>query len=214
MARIRDAAGCVAKEDRTLVPITLAEHGSVFVIFRKEAGKPSGSDQQAEASEQLTECKGPWKVRFDPRWGGPAEADFPELVSWTDRPEPGIRYYSGTASYVTTLKLPAGLKGELTLDLGDVREIAEVYLNGKSYGVIWAKPYKAWIPAKDLKETNELKIEVVNFWPNRLIGDQQLPPQQRLTRTNIRAFKKDSPLTPSGLIGPVRLLGTKATDAE
>ena len=52
---------------------------------------------------------------------------------------------------------------------------------------------------------NRLEIRVTNLWPNRLIGDQQLPPEQRRTRTNIRKYKKDSPLLPSGLLGPVKL---------
>jgi hypothetical protein len=56
-----------------------------------------------------------------------------------------------------------------------------------------------------VKETgNVLEIEVINLWPNRLIGDAALPAGQRLTHTNI-VFKSDAPLLPSGLLGPVTI---------
>jgi hypothetical protein len=90
--------------------------------------------------------------------------------------------------------------------LGDVKELAEVRLNGKNLGVLWAKPFRVDITDAVRPQNNQLEIEVVNFWPNRIIGDESLPPDKRLTRTNIRKLTKDTPLMPSGLLGPVQVL--------
>jgi hypothetical protein len=93
----------------------------------------------------------------------------------------------------------------LELDLGEVRELARVRLNGRDLGVLWKKPFR--VPASSAVRAgeNHIEIDVTNFWPNRLIGDQRLPPEQRLTHTNITKFRADSPLLPSGLLGPVLL---------
>ncbi len=143
----------------------------------------------------------PWTVTFTPGWGAPAEATFDKLLSWTENANPGIRYYSGTARYSTNIDLPAAR--DYQLDLGEVREIAEVWLNGKPQGILWKKPFQVTVPAK--AGSNTLEIEVVNLWPNRLIGDQQVPPEKRFTKTNITKFTANSPLLPSGLLGPVTL---------
>jgi hypothetical protein len=84
--------------------------------------------------------------------------------------------------------------------------LAELRLNGKNLGVLWAPPFRVDISAVAKPSGNQLEVEVVNFWPNRLIGDEALPPAQRLTRTNVRKFTKDTPLMESGLLGPVRLM--------
>jgi hypothetical protein len=93
----------------------------------------------------------------------------------------------------------------LWLDLGEVREIAEVWLNGKPLGVLWKKPFEVELSAAARAGSNDLEIAVTNLWPNRLIGDRQLPPEKRLTSTNITKFTASSPLMPSGLLGPVGL---------
>jgi hypothetical protein len=154
------------------------------------------------------EIPGPWTVRFDPNWGGPARVQFPQLVSWTQRPEAGIKFYSGTARYETSFDLPTSLRTTtepLVLDLGNLRELAEIRLNGKNLGILWAPPFAVDITDAVQPTGNRLEIDVVNFWPNRLIGDQSLPPEKRLTRTNIRKFTKDTPLIESGLLGPVTI---------
>jgi hypothetical protein len=128
------------------------------------------------------------------------------LASWTTRSEPGIKFYSGTATYRKTFELPSAAKGQsLWLDLGTVRELAEVKVNGQSCGVVWAPPFRVEISRALKPGANQLDIEVVNFWPNRIIGDQSLPEAQRFTRTNIRKLTADTPLITSGLLGPVRL---------
>jgi hypothetical protein len=146
---------------------------------------------------------GPWTVTFTPGWGAPAQAIFDKLLSWSEHTDPGIRYYSGTARYTTRVDL--GAARQWTLDLGDVREIAEVWLNGRPLGILWKQPFTVKLGSAAHAGSNELAIEVVNLWPNRLIGDQQLPPEKRFTHTNITKFTAASPLMSSGLLGPVLL---------
>jgi hypothetical protein len=96
-------------DGRILLPLQFAPRGSLFVVFRKpllpgQRGTASGNFPNLSPFQEI---KGPWKVAFDPKWGGPASVDFPELVDWTRRPEDGIRYYSGKAVYQKTFELPA-----------------------------------------------------------------------------------------------------------
>jgi hypothetical protein len=142
-----------------------------------------------------------------PAWGGPAAVEFKELVSWTDRPEEGIRFYSGTATYRTTVAVPDALRGRrLALDLGEVRELAEVRLNERSLGVVWSPPFRVDLADALRPGENTVEIDVVNFWPNRIIGDAGLPESRRRTRTNVRTLTRDTPLMRSGLMGPVQLV--------
>jgi hypothetical protein len=183
----------------------------MFVVFRKPVTRPAvaavqGNFPNFSSPQEIT---GSWTVQFDPKWGGPESAVFEQLVSWTQRPEEGIKYFSGTATYRKTFDLPETLRRpgqHLTLDLGDVKNLAEVRLNGKNLGILWAPPFRVDVTDVIKPTGNSLEIEVVNFWPNRIIGDQSLPPEKRLTRTNIRKLTKDTPLMDSGLLGPVRVL--------
>ncbi len=143
-------------------------------------------------------------MTFDPKWGGPQSVQFDRLASWTSRSEEGIRYYSGTATYRTTFDRPAG-KGRLAVDLGQVANIAEVRLNGKNLGIAWAPPFRLDITDAVKPSGNQLEIDVVNTWYNRLILDQSLPPEKRLTRTNVQLPKGAKPQE-SGLLGPVRIM--------
>ena len=151
---------------------------------------------------------GPWNVTFDPTWGGPKEpVAFPALTDWTARPEPGIRHYSGTATYRTTFDAPSGWKpGEpLQIDLGMVHDVADVLVNGKLAGTAWTAPYA--VTASNVKgKGNVLEVRVTNLWPNRLIYDAGLPEAERLTHTNINPYKPGDPLLPSGLLGPVQVM--------
>jgi hypothetical protein len=197
-----------AGEGTTKVPLALPPCGSMFVIFRGQAEPTAGPSVVPEPPEVAT-LAGPWSVRFDPAWGGPAQAvAFDSLVDWTTRPEPGIRHYSGTAIYQKQWDWNgAAGAGGLVLDLGALRELAEVKLNGRSLGIVWSPPFRVAIPAGVLKPgANQLEIAVVNFWPNRIIGDASLPEKQRLTRTNVRKLTAKTVLMPSGLLGPVRVL--------
>ncbi|HEX4119745.1 MAG TPA: glycosyl hydrolase [Verrucomicrobiae bacterium] len=194
------------KDGRTILPLHFNPCGSIFVIFRQPAAAhPSTTPRNWPELEQISELTGPWKVQFDPHWGGPASATFDNLESWTRRRESGIKYYSGTAIYRKTFTLPSLASQKIFLDLGDVRELAEIKVNGKSCGIVWTPPFRADITAAVRPGENSLEIEVVNFWPNRIIGDHFLPFDKRFTRTNVRQLRKSTPLMESGLLGPVRL---------
>jgi len=131
---------------------------------------------------------------------------FDRLEDWTERPEEGIKYYSGTATYRKKFDKPRGTTGKrLYLNLGKVNYIAEVRLNGKNLGVVWCAPWRVEVTEGMRARDNELEIDVANLWPNRLIGDAGLPPEKRLTKTNVRTYKAGSPLLPSGLLGPLKL---------
>jgi hypothetical protein len=200
------------KGGRTFVPLDFAPCGSWFVVFREPvAGHPAVAKTNATELKPLQEISGAWTVHFDPKWGGPETAQFDSLVSWPERPEPGIKFYSGTAVYGKSFALPAESRitnheSRLFLDLGDVRELAEVKVNGKSCGIVWCPPWRVDVTDAVKSGENKLQIEVVNFWPNRLIGDASLPKAQRLTQTNIRKLTAKTPLEPAGLFGPVKLM--------
>ena len=207
---------CVAKAFRqnggvTELPLSFEPYGALFVIF----GKAISQDTKGPAETNHPEYKemfalgGGWNVAFDPAWGGPESVQFNTLASWTERPEQGIRHYSGTAKYTKNFDIPQELLqtcDTLALDLGEVREMAEVKLNGQALGVLWSRPFRVDIKQAAKAGENLLEIGVVNNWPNRLIGDAGLPVEARRTKTNITKYKADTPLITSGLLGPVRIL--------
>ena len=148
---------------------------------------------------------GPWMLAFTPGWGAPAEVRMDKLASWSDSSDEGVRHFSGTGAYTTEFVLPGPIaKGaRVVLDLGEVRETARVWVNGKEMGVAWKRPFIVDVTAAAVAGKNSLKVQVTNLWPNRIIGDQSLPEGKRFTHTNITKFTKDSPLMTSGLLGPV-----------
>ena len=207
-------------DGRTEVPLALPAFGSGFVVFRKARIVPSLRPQNFPVPEPLLAIAGPWQVSFDSAWfypdnGTQGNVVFEKLADWTTRPEPAIRYFSGAAVYRTQFDLPATVPADrktLSISLGEVHEMARVKINGRELGVVWCPPWSIEIPPGILaKANNRLEIEVVNLWPNRLIGDAKLPEVQRRTRTNITKFEnpKNDPhyttLLPSGLPGPVTL---------
>ncbi len=198
-------------DGRMALPLEFAPCGSWFVVFREPAEKhPATRQSNTMQLVPLSELTGTWSVTFDRTWGGPGSVEFADLVSWTDRDEPGIKFYSGSAVYHKTFELPDASQSladsrRLWLDLGRVRELAEVKVNGRSCGIVWSPPFRVDISNAVRSGVNQLEIEVVNFWPNRIIGDAALPREKHLTRTNIRKLTKDTKLMESGLFGPVTL---------
>jgi hypothetical protein len=174
---------------------------------------------------------GPWTLNFPPDWGAPASVTLDKLISWTESTNNGVRYFSGTATYEKEIEISADRLSagrELWLDLGAVKDFAEVSLNGHDYGVLWKPPFRVNVTAAAKAGANELRVKVTNLWPNRLIGDEQLPsdrewdgkqlaawpqwlldgkpsPTGRLTFTTWHHWTKDSALLESGLLGPVML---------
>jgi hypothetical protein len=193
--------------DRTQVSLRFEPYQSFFVVFRKSARGVNEEDRgpNFHELEQVAELAGPWNVAFDPKWSGPKKVVFEKLDDWTKRPEQGIKFYSGTAVYrkkFDLANLPSLGKKPIYLDLGTVNYVARVRLNGRDLGIVWTAPWRVDISGVVKKKGNELEIEVVNTWLNRLVGDAQLPPEKRLGKTNA-AYPPNQPLMPSGLLGPV-----------
>jgi hypothetical protein len=186
------------QKDRSHVSLELPAYGSAFVIFRKSAGNA----HVPAAFTLLQELRGPWHIAFQPGRGVDNPVVQSSLSSWSD--DPALRYFSGVATYTTQFDLPASALqngARLTLDLGDVREVAEVSLNGKKLGTAWTKPFALELSGARAG-ANQLSIRVANLWVNRLIGDAQAGAQKH-SFTTIPAYRADAPLRPSGLLGPV-----------
>ncbi|MDP4238174.1 MAG: glycosyl hydrolase [Bacteroidota bacterium] len=191
----------------TSVPLKLAPYESVFIVFRKQAGQSSKNNIEANYPTPiiLTDMKGPWTVQFDSLQRGPSEPIvFNVLQDWSTSTDERIKYYSGTAFYKTSFNLKEVIINKrVIINLGEVTAMAKISVNGVFAGGVWTAPYSLDITSLVKKGTNELKIEVVNTWLNRLIGDLKLPEDQRKTWCSINPYTTNSPLQKSGLIGPV-----------
>jgi hypothetical protein len=152
--------------------------------------------------------KGPWVILFPRGWGAPDSIQINELVSWTKFKNRGIKYFSGTAVYQTDFSIEKDILRKDTkcyIDLGVVKELAELTINEQALPTLWKPPFLADITPWIRSGKNHLEIKVTNLWPNRLIGDQWLEKKDRFTFTNIGKFTKDTPLLESGLLGPVKI---------
>lgn len=199
----------------TMVPIKLAPYESAFIVFRDRAESSNITNiiNNYPEPEIIEELKGPWSVTFDPLFRGPTEpVIFETLHDWTTSANQSIKYYSGTAKYrcnFSTSEVKDGLIVEV--DLGNLTSMAKVYVNGNYAGGVWTFPYKLDITDFVISGKNELVIEVVNNWMNRLIGDQNLPENQRETWCFVNPYNAQSNLQPSGLFGPVKIQSKKFT---
>ncbi len=193
---------------RTEIRIRLEASESGFVVFRKPAADTSRKrGANFPPYETIATLATRWEISFDPKWGGPEQIVFSALEDWSKRPEPGIRYYSGKAIYKTDFDCDQR-DDHLRhfLSLGQVANIASVKINGRDLGILWCKPWRIAIPAGLLQPRgNSLEIMVANLWINRLIGDSQLPENQRFTRVTSSSCHPGDPLLESGLLGPVVL---------
>ena len=223
--------------------LSLAADGKLQLLAAEagtyEATTRSGWNGKVEVPRlpRPPEVSGPWEVRFPPNLGAPAQTLLPQLISWSRHSDPGIKYFSGQATYRKVLKLGPDLLSphrRLYLDLGKVQVIAQVRVNGHDLGVLWKPPFTVELTGSARVGDNELEIKVTNLWPNRLIGDEQLPddcqwgprdpaqgaplaawpgwllegkrsPTGRIAFSTWKHWFRDSPLLESGLLGPVTL---------
>jgi hypothetical protein len=193
---------------RTAVPLHLDPYETVFVVFRKPAASPSRTlPQRAETAVGTIE--GAWDVSFEPNRGAPVKITLANLSSWSENTDEGVRYFSGHGTYNKTIDAKADWfrpGGQMWLDLGDVKNIAEVTVNGKSLGIAWKAPYRVNVTSALRPGPNKVEIRVANLWVNRLIGDQQPNATKKYTFTAHNPYKATSPLLPSGLLGPVQVV--------
>lgn len=196
-------------DGRTNVTLPLDRFGSVFVVFRQPAQTTSQIIPPVKI-QTLMEITGPWKVDFQPERGAPASVIFENLQDFRESNDPGIRYFSGIASYSKEIQIPGELEGDksLWIDLGLVYNLAEVWVNGKLAGTAWKPPYRVEIGNLVKEGANKIEIRSVNLWVNRLIGDAQPGVENKITLTTRNFYRADSPLVPSGLLGPVKITGS------
>jgi hypothetical protein len=199
---------------RTSIRLQLPANGSCFIIFNTRSRQLP--DYPNSTGSSPVELKGPWSVSFPEKWGAPPSVEFNDLISWTDHPNDGVKYFSGTATYIKSLNISKEAidqKRPITLDLGNVLDVAEVFVNSKSAGTIWTKPFRVDIQDYVKEGRNDLQIKVANMWINRLAGDMLLPPDKRFCRTNQPFVTKDRTawgdetfrIQKAGLIGPVTI---------
>lgn len=187
-------------------------------LYSLEKSRGAAAELRVENVPAPQEIPGPWPVSFSEGWGAPPLKIFDGLQDWTEDPEEGIKYFSGTASYDKIISIPENLltpDKKIYLDLGKVGEVAEVSLNGKYLGVLWKEPFRIDITCAAQKGRNKLQIKVTNLWVNRLAGDMKLPENKRFAKTNQRPYETSGgedrhwrPLE-SGLMGPVRIITAK-----
>jgi hypothetical protein len=228
-AMVVDTTPRTAISTATGAPVLTAWRPGTYVA-QTSAGRALRAEVRA-VPEPL-EVPGAWKLTFPPDLGAPATATFDKLISWSDSDVTGIRYFSGTATYDKDFQVPAALLGAgkaLLLDLGDVQVMAHVWLNDTDLGIHWKPPFTLDISRLAKPGANHLRVEVTNLWPNRMIGDEQLPEDAsyggggnlqawpdwmlqnkprtsgRYTLATWKHYRADSPLLPSGLLGPVAL---------
>ncbi len=220
------------QKGKMIIPLQFESHESYFIVFDKTVkvkSTNSNADKNFATLETLFEVKSPWNLSFDTKWGGPANIVFDKLQDWTTRPEEGIKYYSGIATYKNKFTLSSNVnqnkKNDIYIDLGEVNNLARVRINGKDLGVVWTVPFRVKITDAVVTGENLLEVEVANLWPNRLIGDEQKPDDGivngqwpewllngtartsgRYTFTTFKHYNKDAELLKSGLLGPVKLL--------
>jgi hypothetical protein len=209
-----------ARDGRIELRLRLEPYGSAFLVFREAADTSPAASEKMDADapsaradsshlRQRISIAGPWEVGFPDGMGAPASILIEDLVSWTEHRDEKVKYYSGTAVYKNAFQSPANLTEAtaIWLDLGQVKEMARVLVNGKEAGILWKPPFKTDIRAHLQPGENTLEVHVVNTWTNRLIGDLFLPEEERHTWTNCcPPLSRESKLMESGLLGPVTLL--------
>ena len=222
-------------DGRTTVPLHFEPLQALFVVLR-DGPPPPISGVNFPALKPVMTVEGPWNVTFDAAWVKPLPTAvepgskevsliMAQLTDWVKRPEDGIKGYSGMAIYRKSFDLtPEASLGSspasdlrplisasptrLFLDLGTVKEMARIELNGRDLGVVWCPPWRVTLPAGLLKATNnQLVITLANTWNNRLSADAALPAQERLTRVG-HGLDGRTGTQPAGLLGPVTLQTT------
>jgi hypothetical protein len=199
-----------------LISLNDARNGLSAEIYEQGNYTLTWSDGQTsrisgEKTISFQTISSPWILRFDTVPGGPEQISVDSLKSWTDFQQDGIKYYSGKAVYINSFELnkPELKNNKILLDLGNVQEMAVITVNGHELPLSWKAPFQVEITPYVQKGNNELKVAVVNLWPNRLIGDSKLPESQRITQTNVHKFEApdaEKYMLASGLLGPVKII--------
>jgi hypothetical protein len=196
--------------DHTTVPLHLDPWGTVFVVFRKHTSSTSRSLPK-NAETTITTVEGPWDLSFEADLGAPAHITMDKLSSWSESSDEGVKYFSGKGTYTKTIDVTADWftkNAHLWLDLGDVKNLAQVTVNGKPLGIAWKPPYRIDITNALKPGKNTMEITVTDAWVNRIVGDRQPSVTRTYTFTSPKFYKADSKLVEAGLLGPVKIVRT------
>jgi len=192
--------------DRTEVELIMGPDDAQFILFLENTSERNFHSPKTR-EETLVTLEGPWEIRFQKGRGAPETAVFPELKSFSDAGDEGIRYFSGKACYSKTFRFDGVIpEGRLLLDLGEVHHMARVLLNGKDLGLAWKVPYRLDLDGCLRNGTNRLEITVTNSWANRLIGDEFKAPEERITYTPRQFYTSADTAVPAGITGPVSII--------
>jgi len=194
--------------ENTVVPVHFNEFDSYFIVFREKTSTKS-VEIPSKNAQKIADLDSDWSVAFD-GFGCNKTVQFPTLSAWNESEDAGIKYYSGTAVYSKKVSVSDEDidKGEIWLNLGDVKNVAEVSVNSQNVGIIWRAPFRIDISSYIKPGDNDIEVKVTNLWVNRIIGDEQ-PGATKYTFTPMPFYYSISPLKPSGLIGPVCLEAEK-----
>ena len=205
----RERVSYQIKDGRTIIPCPFESWGAYFIIFKERANVLTYKTPVLTETPVVT-ISSPWKVNFQESRGAPQNATFDKLTSWSENTEGGIKYFSGTATYQNTFTI-GNLDKNATynIDLGDVKNIAEVILNGKNMGTVWKTPFKLNITEGVKTGENTLEIKVTNLWVNRLIGDAQPGVKNKITFTTMPFYRGQESLLPSGLLSEIKVYQLK-----
>ncbi|HKP15655.1 MAG TPA: glycosyl hydrolase [Gemmatimonadaceae bacterium] len=201
-----------ADSGRTTVRVPFTQHDALFVVFRRPA-PDAPRVVPAVTRTTLATVGGPWRVQFEPGLGAPASIVLPTLQPWSASADSGVKFFSGTATYTRTVQVPASwlARGRtVLLSLGDVRDMAEVVVNGTTLPLVWKAPFEVDVTRALRAGTNQVEIRVTNEWTNRLIGDRASPQKRVLTAGAPAGFGGTPPLPQSGLLGPVTLVSVES----
>lgn len=206
---IRQLSEFTQNENGTMVPMTLKAEQSWFVVFTDVDAKDIKSAYKSNFPEPevIQTLNQAFTVDFKNKEIGPkTPVKFETLTDWAASDDEVIKYYSGTAVYSTTFNVEAlPENGDIFINLGNVRVMAEVKLNGEVVGGVWIAPYRLNISGLIKQGENTLEIEVVNLWRNRMILDKTLPEAEKYTWTVVEDIKEGEAPHSSGLLGPVSI---------
>lgn len=192
----------------TTVKLHLEPNDAVFIVFKNKAAKTAVNIPPVTV-KALATIDGEWTIAFQRDRGAPPVEKINALTSWTVSSDPGIKYFSGTGTYARSILAPAEWfkkDQELWLSLGDVKNLAEVIVNGQSLGILWKHPFRINISSALHPGKNTLVIKVTNLWVNRLIGDAQPGVSHKITYTTMPFYQANSSLLSAGLLGPVQIM--------
>jgi hypothetical protein len=191
------------KNGRTIIPLKFESWDAFFVVFKEKALVPKFVSNPKQET-LIQDLSNNWNLSY-----GPKNHTLAVLSSWTENSDPDLKYFSGTAVYSKTISLNSvDIESNYLLDLGDVKNIAEILVNGKTVGTVWKAPFKINLEKTLIKGDNLIEIKVTNTWPNRLIGDAQAG-ANKTTFTTMPFYRPDSPLFPAGLLSYVKLYQLK-----